>query len=156
MSDSTTRKDSGELSLDQAFRMIEAKVEIIKEAASKPLRWFIEYDGFTASQNPEQHGAADADGHILNWQYVQSARRTDWPVRVQIAPGADKETVLALLDKIRAAFASEDWDVSKLHSTTEIHGSAVACLKVLEMALEERKREMGIGQRHVPSADVPF
>jgi hypothetical protein len=50
----------------------------------------------------EYYHAVDNDGHVVDCALVYDFRvHTAWPVRVQVAEGSDKETVLALLRKIQ-------------------------------------------------------
>jgi len=48
-------------------------------------------------------------GHVFRSAIVYDLRISDWPVRVQIREGSNKEIVLTLLDKIHARL-EKDWD----------------------------------------------
>jgi len=87
--------------------------DLVSAAAWKPARRFVQIDGWQEckpglSEDKRRIYAShpDEDGDVVMWCKCWELRNTDFPVRVQIAASADRETVLRLLAK--AAKAVED------------------------------------------------
>lgn len=82
--------------------------QLLSEYARKPVRRFAQIDCWE-----EDSGSTvlpgDGERYVVMGGETYELRNTDFPVRIQIADGADKETVLELLAKAYSVL-SEDWD----------------------------------------------
>jgi hypothetical protein len=73
--------------------------ELVEEYARKPVRCFLQVDGWEDKNGGGSAMRPDEEGHVLTSGTRYELRNTDFPMRVQIYEASDKETVLALLGK---------------------------------------------------------
>ena len=73
--------------------------ELVEEYAHKPVRCFLQVDGWEDKNGGGSAMRPDEEGHVLTSGTRYELRNTDFPMRVQIYEASDKETVLALLGK---------------------------------------------------------
>jgi len=73
--------------------------ELVEEYARKPVRCFLQVDGWEDKNGGGSAVRPDEEGHVLTSGTRYELRNTDFPMRVQIYEASDKETVLALLGK---------------------------------------------------------
>jgi hypothetical protein len=83
-----------------------SKLDLLRENARKPVRRLVQFDCWRA----EAHSPAtpDDDGHVIMRAETYELRNTDFPLRVQIQPGADRDEVLAMLRKV-TAWLEREW-----------------------------------------------
>jgi hypothetical protein len=84
--------------------------QLLRKYAKKPVRKFIQIDGWVQEYDRRNVLNGDGDGHVLMTGETYELRNTADPLRVQIPEGADKETVLALLAKAYRLLA-DDWEL---------------------------------------------
>jgi hypothetical protein len=87
---------------------VPSREQLLSEYALKPVRRFAQIDCW------EEDGGntvlpGDGERYVVMGGETYELRNTDFPVRIQIADGADKETVLDLLAKAYSVLA-EDWE----------------------------------------------
>jgi hypothetical protein len=75
--------------------------ELVEEYARKPIRCFLQVDGWEDNDSGDSVVRPDEDGHVLTSGTRYELRNTAFPMRVQIHEASDKETVLTLLSKAR-------------------------------------------------------
>ncbi len=73
--------------------------ELVQEYFGKPVRCFLQVDGWEHRQGSDSVMRPDDEGHVLTSGIRYELRNTDFPMRVQIHEASDKETVLTLLSK---------------------------------------------------------
>jgi hypothetical protein len=73
--------------------------ELLEECARKPVRCFLQVDGWEDEHSGDPVVNPDEEGHVLMSGMRYQLRNTDFPMRVQIYEGSDKEAVLTLLSK---------------------------------------------------------
>jgi hypothetical protein len=73
--------------------------ELLEEYARKPVRCFLQVDGWEDEPSMDSVVHLDEEGHVLMSGMRYELRNTDLPLRVQIYEGSDKEAVLTLLSK---------------------------------------------------------
>lgn len=73
--------------------------ELLEEYARKPVRCFLQVDAWEDNQGGDSVVHPDEEGHVLTSGMRYELRKTDYPMRVQIYEGSDKEAVLTLLNK---------------------------------------------------------
>jgi hypothetical protein len=83
-----------------------SKLDLLRESARKPVRRLVQVDCWRA----EGPGPVtpDDDGHVIMSGETFELRNTDFPLRVQIQPDADRDEVIALLRKV-TAYLKRDW-----------------------------------------------
>ena len=94
-------------------RRQEQKAELVADAARKPVRDFLQVDGwFLGGPNGgDDVMQPDEDGDCLMAGGTRDLRNSDsdLAVRVQIVAGADRDVVLRVLKKLRR-WLKKDWD----------------------------------------------
>ena len=84
-----------------------SRERLLSEYARKPVRRFAQIDCWEEGPgNTVLPG--DGERYVVMGGETYELRNTDFPVRIQILDGADKETVLELLAKAYSVLA-EDW-----------------------------------------------
>lgn len=73
--------------------------EVLEEYAHKPVRCFLQVDGWEDKHGGDPVVHPDEEGHVLTSGMRYELRNTDFPIRVQIYEGSNKEVVLTLLSK---------------------------------------------------------
>jgi hypothetical protein len=73
--------------------------ELLEEYARKPVRCFLQVDGWEDNHGGNTVVHPDEEGHVLTSGMRYELRKTNYPMRVQIYEGSDKEAVLTLLNK---------------------------------------------------------
>src|SRR5919202_1067169 len=76
-----------------------AREELLEKYARKPVRCFLQVDGWENNDGEDPAVHPDEEGHALMSGMRYELRNTDFPMRVQIHEGSNKETVLTLLSK---------------------------------------------------------
>lgn len=79
--------------------------ELLREYAKKPVRTFIQIDGFSDGDM-----GSDSDGDNLWLTATYELRNCGHPLRIQVAEGSDTEVVLRLLAKAYAWIAKDGLD----------------------------------------------
>jgi len=96
-------------------RSVPTKEELLRKYAEKPVRRFLQLDGFSVWTGvvgePPEPTELFPDGYdvFAGETYELRASGPELAVRVHIAEGADREQVLALLDNIRG-WLEEDYE----------------------------------------------
>lgn len=87
---------------------VPSREQLLSEYAHKPVRRFAHIDCWVENgSNTVLPG--DGERYVVMGGETYELRNTDFPVRVQIADGTNKETALDLLAKAYSVLA-EDWD----------------------------------------------
>ena len=121
--------------------------ELIEEYASKPVRCFLQVDGWESRDGGDSTTPPDEDGHVLTGGVRYELRNTGSPVRVQIHEASDKETVLVLLSKARA-WLERGWE----ELTTSSSRQTISEQPTPEHAQKQRVQEEGPGSYPPPEA----
>lgn len=83
--------------------------QLLEQYAQKPIQRFLQVDAHDTSKVERGYLVPDRDGDCLTACLSYDLRASgEWlPVRVQIVPGADREQVLRMLQKIQGWLAEE-------------------------------------------------
>ena len=83
--------------LGECMDRAELRTKLLAEAAKKPVRLFVQFDGFGPECRGDYVIDPDGDGLGLMTGTTYELRNLDNPLRLLINPDADRDTLLGLL-----------------------------------------------------------
>src|SRR5215210_1235686 len=124
--------------------------ELLEEYARKPVRCFLQVDGWEDKHSEDPVVHLDEEGHVLMSGMRYQLRNTDFPLRVQIYEGSDKEAVLTLLSKAHT-WLERGWERLTTPSSSQTPDKQRTEEERIVRSEEQRTEE----QRGVPTERQP-